>query len=310
MIFSNLRNKNCNSLTLYLNSEVINQTHEARFLGVIVDDRLTFNSHRAAIAKKVSRNAGIFFRARHMFTQQTLKTLYSSFIQSHLIFCSYIWGTGSKYSLQNIFIAQKKAIRAITFTKLFTKDEKSQAYSYGHTKSLFKMCGFLSVHNLILVQMLSQMHKIYCTFAPTYTKGIFTSTSPPIPQNNNPDPSVRLSNGLDPTNIIQPHADIKNNKIYYTIPQFRLAKQKQTITYLGPLSYNHFCNKLQQQLDHSNPKFKYIVHKLSPKCFLAHIKKQILLEQSLGLPNTWEKLNMPMYTISTSPLTLRTRQLD
>ena len=74
----------------------------------------------------------------HMFTLQTLKTLYPSFIQSHLIFCSYIWGTGSKCSLQSIFVAQKKAIRAVTFTKLFTKDNELQTYSYGHTKPLFK----------------------------------------------------------------------------------------------------------------------------------------------------------------------------
>ena len=41
------------------------------------DDNLTSNTHRAAIAKKVSRNAGIFFRARHMFSTNTMQTLYS-----------------------------------------------------------------------------------------------------------------------------------------------------------------------------------------------------------------------------------------
>ena len=42
----------------------------------------------------------------------------SSFIQSHIIFCSFIRGSGSKSSLQNIFIAQKKAMRAITYPRL------------------------------------------------------------------------------------------------------------------------------------------------------------------------------------------------
>jgi len=310
MIFSNSKFRSQYNLTLNLNSEEIEQTCEARFLGVIIDDRLTFNSHRAAIAKRISRNAGIFFRARHMFTLQTLRSLYSSFIQSHLIFCSYIWGTGSKCSLQNIFVAQKKAIRAITFTKWFTKDEETQTYSYGHTKSLFRTCGFLTVHNLILVQMISQMHKIYRTFAPTHTKQVFISHAPPISQDSNPEPHLRLPRGLDPNNIIQPSSLATPKILYFEVPHIRLAKQKQSITYIGPLSYNHVCNKLQHHLNSLIPKPKFKIHELSPKCFLGHVKRQILLEQSLGLPDTWERLNMPMYTISTSSVTLRAPRVE
>ena len=74
MIFSNL--KIDTTITLQLNNDTIDQTHEERFLGVIMDDKLTWTSHRAALAKKLSRNAGIFFRARHMFKKATLKLLY------------------------------------------------------------------------------------------------------------------------------------------------------------------------------------------------------------------------------------------
>ena len=231
MIFTN--SKCTYNITLRLNTEILSQSHEERFLGVILDDRLTFKTHRAAIAKKVSRNAGIFFRARHMFKLKTLKSLYSSFIQSHLLFCSTVWGSGSKCTLQNIFIAQKKAIRAITFTRLSVKDQETQSYSYGHTKPLFNKCEFLSVHNLILVQMLSQMHKIYRTVAPVQTCGLFISHSPPLMSESLIPPDIfPLRDGLDTINIIenQNHA----NKLYFEIPQVRLAKQKQTLTYLGP----------------------------------------------------------------------------
>ena len=105
MIFSNSKNKNKNeyNLNLKLNSEIIDQSHEERFLGVIMDDKLLWASHRADIRTRISRNAGIFFRARHMFKISTLKSLYYSFIQSHLIFCCSVWGTGSKHSLRDIF---------------------------------------------------------------------------------------------------------------------------------------------------------------------------------------------------------------
>ena len=133
IIFSNSITRDSYDLKTHLNSEIVGQRHEERSLGVILDDRLSFKTHRTAIATKVSRKyAVVLFRARHIIEPQTLKTLYSSFIQSHLIFCSSIWGTGSKPSLQSISVAQKKAIRAITFTRLFTKDKNTQLYSCIH----------------------------------------------------------------------------------------------------------------------------------------------------------------------------------
>jgi len=309
MIFSNSKNKNSYDLTLFLNTEEIKQSHEERFLGVIIDDNLTFNTHRAAIAKKVSRNAGIFFRARHMFSANTLQTLYSSFIQSHIIFCSFIWGSGSKSSLQKIFIAQKKAIRAITYTRLFTKDKDTLLYSYGHTKHLFNSCGLLTVHNLILVQMLSQMHKVYRAVAPGQTQDLFITHSPPVMPDEHILPhKIKLPSGLDPNNIIQAaESSPATRKLYYTVPNARLNSLRKSIIYQGPLAYNYFCNKIQNSLNSHNQKYKYEIHKLSPKCFLSHIKRQLLLEQATGLPNTWETPNTPMYSIPTSTVTLRTQ---
>ena len=74
--------------------------------------------------------------------------------------------------------------------------------------------------------MLSQMHKIYRTFAPTYTREVFTSHSPPISQHNNIDRDFRLPTGLDATNIIQ--GNTATSKLpYYEVPHARLVKQKQ-----------------------------------------------------------------------------------
>ena len=107
MVFSNT---NTVTINLKLNGSVIHQFHHERFLGVIIDDKLSWKHHHMALANKISINAGLFFRARHMFKIETLKKLYFSFIQSHLTFCPYIWGLGSKNSINSIFIAQKKAI--------------------------------------------------------------------------------------------------------------------------------------------------------------------------------------------------------
>ena len=53
--------------------------------------------------------------------------LYNSFIQSHLVYCSNVWGLGSKNSVARIFTAQKRAMRGVKqgFVNYFyKKDEK------------------------------------------------------------------------------------------------------------------------------------------------------------------------------------------
>ena len=304
MIFANSGNFNIN---LKLGNEDITQTHQERFLGVLIDDKLSWTSHRAAIAKRISRNAGIFFRARHMFKISTLKTLYYSFIQSHLIYCSSIWGTGSRNSLQKIFIAQKKSVRAITFTDLYTKDQSTQLYSYGHTKYLFNSNGILTVHNLILVQLLMQMHKIYISIAPSHTQSMFITHAPPLQEtptvstDNNSSATHKklLKLGLDTNNILLE----KKTLTYYTIPFSRLKKQQHSPTYLGPITYNHYCNKIQTTFNFNNT--KYEIHELTPKGFNSHIKKEILSEQARGEANSWEACNTPLYSITTSTTVLR-----
>ena len=49
-------------------------------------------------------------------------------------YCSSVWGLGSKNSLSGIFVLQKRALRTMTFTKLYKKDEIKGLYTYGHTK--------------------------------------------------------------------------------------------------------------------------------------------------------------------------------
>jgi len=302
MIFTNTKNNKDYNLNLKYNSETILQSHEERFLGVIMDDKLSWTTHRAAIKSRISRNAGIFFRARHMFKTPTLKTLYYSFIQSHLVYCSSIWGTGSKNSLSSIFIAQKKAVRAISFTNLYVKDKNTQEYSYGHTKDIFNSLGILTIHNLILVQLLSHMHKIYSLLAPAHIRSIFLTHYPPTTTSSDElKPSSALDRkGIITTNIIHPK---ESTLTYYTVPLTRLVKQKQSLVYQGPIFYNHFCNKVQHNLDD-----RYKIHSFTPNSFNANMKREILSAQATGNPDLWETTNTPMYCISTSTVITRSHR--
>ena len=59
------------------------------------------------------------------------------------------------------------------FVKLYEKDELTGKYTYGHTKSYFNTSEILVIHNLILMQMLNQMHKVNLNLAPKNTISLF-----------------------------------------------------------------------------------------------------------------------------------------
>ena len=129
-----ISNNNNHDFDITINGSKISRVSQEKFLGVLIDDKLTFNAHRQAIAKKIANNCGVLFMARHVLSKKSLNSLYYSFIQSHMIYCSSVWGLGSKSSLSGLFVSQKRAVRTMTFTKLYKKDKITGLYTYGHMK--------------------------------------------------------------------------------------------------------------------------------------------------------------------------------
>ena len=91
MLFSN---RNTRDINVEISATSIERKKTERFLGVIIDDRLTFKQHRATLASKIARNAGVIYKVKGIVPLHVIKTLYNSFIQSHLVYCSNVWGLG------------------------------------------------------------------------------------------------------------------------------------------------------------------------------------------------------------------------
>ena len=109
----------------------------------------------------MSRNTGILYKMKGILPQSALLTLFHSFIQSHLNYCSLVWGLGSKNSLKKLFVCQKKAIRALIpgFVIYYYKEETDEPPA--HTKETFAKLNIPTVYSLILKNLLIFMHKIH-----------------------------------------------------------------------------------------------------------------------------------------------------
>ena len=94
LISPQLRN-DCSSpqvtLPVTLNSEMINTTETARYLGIIIDSKLKFQSHISLLEKKLARSVGILTKLSHFLPQQAFLNLYYFLIHSQLLYALAVW---------------------------------------------------------------------------------------------------------------------------------------------------------------------------------------------------------------------------
>ena len=110
------------------------------FLGISLDEHLTWEDHCNKVANKISRNTGVLNRSKKVLPLSSLLTVYNSLIFSHLSYGLEIWGASSSKSFKRIIGTQKKAIRAIT-----------KSHFLAHTEPRMKNLGILKKtdqHNL------------------------------------------------------------------------------------------------------------------------------------------------------------------
>ncbi len=88
------------------NTEIKRKT-EARFLGVIIDEKLTWARHIATIKAKMSRYVGIMYKLKRHLPFQARLQIFHSLVQSHLNFCNLVWGFAAKNHIDGLFRKQK-----------------------------------------------------------------------------------------------------------------------------------------------------------------------------------------------------------
>ena len=159
MIFTNNKLFREHDYNLTISNTDIKRTNQSKFLGVIINEKLNWNNHVAAIRQKMSRHIGVMYKLKSILPESARLTIYHSLVQSHINYCSLIWGFTSKSNIEAIFATQKKGIRAVMsgFVNYFYRKGETP----GHTKSAFTKHDILTVHNIIIKNTLVFMLKQY-----------------------------------------------------------------------------------------------------------------------------------------------------
>ena len=146
MLFTN--KKVDRTITIRANNKMIEQNTECKFLGVIVDDCITWKSHINHVSSKIIKALAILRLLKYTFPKHILKTLYMSLIQPYLNHCNTIWGATDKTIIEPLFRLQKKAIRLV-----------NRAHYLEHTKPIFVSMKILTVYQLHDLNCLAFIYK-------------------------------------------------------------------------------------------------------------------------------------------------------
>ena len=113
MVVTN-RNVDLSSRRIFINDVFLDRVSSCKFLGLILDENLTFKLHCSHVSKKISKSIGVVCRVRDYLDFTSLKMLYFSLIYPYLFYCNLIWGGTGNIHLNPIFVLQKRAVRIIS----------------------------------------------------------------------------------------------------------------------------------------------------------------------------------------------------
>ena len=108
---------------LYMYGSPISRNENTKFLGIFIDEHLSWKPHAKFIIGKLSRTIGIIRKTHENLNLHSLKTLYFSFVQPCLQYGIIFWFSVSSDLRNKIFRLQKKAIRLINKTNFDSHSE-------------------------------------------------------------------------------------------------------------------------------------------------------------------------------------------
>ena len=86
------------------------------FLGILVDENLSFRNHITMIKVKFSWSLGIIRKLRHTFPGSILKLLFVSLVQSYVSYCPIVWMSTFPSTLRSLSVMYNKVWRLVMDT--------------------------------------------------------------------------------------------------------------------------------------------------------------------------------------------------
>ena len=92
---------------------VINRVDSVKYLGITIDEKLTWNAHVEYVCNSLIKFFGIFKQLRHKVTTNTVRQLYHAFIYSEMKYGLEVYGNTSSRNISKLQVMQNKLLKYV-----------------------------------------------------------------------------------------------------------------------------------------------------------------------------------------------------
>ena len=114
ILFKNAK-KPAKTLNIKIKGEQIEEKEYTKYLGILIDNKLSWNYHIKHTNLKISKGIGILTKLRRYLSKNVLRTLFYAFVQPHIDCGLLVWGSATPTNLKPIKKNLQKAVRKILF---------------------------------------------------------------------------------------------------------------------------------------------------------------------------------------------------
>ena len=114
ILFKNAK-KPAKTLNIKIKREQIEEKEYTKYLGIIIDNKLSWNYHIKHANLKISKGIGILTKLRRYLSKNLLRTLFYAFVQPHIDYGLLVWGRATPNNLKPIKKNLQKVVRKILF---------------------------------------------------------------------------------------------------------------------------------------------------------------------------------------------------
>ncbi|MEM6831004.1 MAG: reverse transcriptase family protein [Bacteroidota bacterium] len=162
ILFKNRLKTFVGNLETYLDGNMLNPSSSVKYLGVYLDEHLTWNPYISDICNKLRRSNGALSKIRHYVPPDTLLGIYHAHFGSHLRYACQLWGLNPNIISRRALILQKCAIRLISFSP--PRSPSAPLFSRLKILNVFdlvKLFNILFVHQYLNSELPSDLYSTF-----------------------------------------------------------------------------------------------------------------------------------------------------
>ena len=188
-----------------------------KYLGVIIDSKLTWQQHINYLTVKISRSLYMLSKLKYTLNTKTLLTLYYTLIYPYYNYCCTVWGTAAECHLNRLKLFQKRAVRII----------QKQNY-LAHTEPIFKDLHILKLKQIINKSILLFMFKYKNSLLPVACENL-----------------VDINNKTNDVNSQNLNRYNLRHSEDFKIPRFRTNLRQKSIKIIGAKQWQQIDSEIK-----------------------------------------------------------------